>query len=31
VSSLHRKNAAEWVMWIALWPAVMIVRLFRKE
>lgn len=19
----HRKNAAEWVMWVALWPVVM--------
>ncbi len=24
----HRKNAAEWVMWAALYPAYVIVRLF---
>lgn len=26
--SLHRKNAAEWMMWACLLPLVAIVRLF---
>ena len=27
--NLHRKNAAEWVMWIVLWPAAWVMRLLK--
>jgi hypothetical protein len=27
VEERHRKNAAEWVMWCALWPVAMVMRL----
>lgn len=28
--NLHRNNAAEWVMVVALWPVAMAVRLVRR-
>jgi hypothetical protein len=24
----HRKNAAEWLMWLALYPVALLIRLF---
>ena len=27
----HRKNAAEWVMWVVLWPAGWLARRFRAR
>ena len=29
--NLHRNNAAEWVMWLALWPVAWVMRLFSRE
>jgi hypothetical protein len=29
--NLHRNNAAEWLMWFALWPVVLVVRCFEKK
>jgi hypothetical protein len=26
----HRKNAAEWLMWLALYPIALVMRLFTK-
>jgi hypothetical protein len=26
----HRKNAAEWVMWVVLWPVAFVMRLFTR-
>ncbi len=26
----HRKNAAEWVMWVVLWPVALVARLFGR-
>jgi hypothetical protein len=26
--NLHRKNGAEWLMWIALWPIAVAMRLW---
>ena len=27
----HRKNAAEWLMWLTLWPIAAMIRLFSKS
>jgi hypothetical protein len=27
--NLHRKNAAEWIMWIVLWPTAWVMRLLK--
>jgi hypothetical protein len=29
-SNLHRKNAAEWAMWLVLYPIARLIRLFRR-
>jgi hypothetical protein len=29
--NLHRKNAAEWVMWLALWPIAWVMRRFARK
>ena len=30
-ANLHRKNAAEWLMWIALWPVAFIMRVWMRS